>query len=453
MLYRIERTIVREDMLSKFDICIIALSGGADSIALLNLLSILKKKYMLDLKAIHVHHGLRGAEADRDAEFAKESARKLGIECKVVYEKVADYASLKKLSLEEAARILRYRALEREAGYLDTKERRCKIAVAHNMEDNAETILMQLSRGSGLQGLSGIPLKRGRIIRPLLEVSRKEIEEYLEKKEIQFITDSTNLEERFTRNKIRRSIIPILSENINSAAVENINRAGGFISAANTYIRGVAEKICDETLVEERGCVSADIEFVLKEPPLIRAYMIMEMLRRISGSLKDIENVHIEDIAALLKANRGKHIDLPYGLSAMRDYKQLKIYDKNIYSGKKNKETYFFEFRKFPYEKESKIPEGDWLKWFDADMIGEDYISRQRQSGDYIELKGVGRKNLRSFMTDIKIPAEERDDLLLLAKGNHIIWIPGKRISEKFKINSYTRNVLEVSCKKINKGE
>lgn len=432
-------------MLGYGDACIIALSGGADSAALLSSLHELSESRGWRLKAVHVHHGLREEEADRDADFSRDLASEMGIEFVPVYRDVAAFAREEKLSLEEAGRILRYQVLEQEALKMDGEGKKTKIAVAHNKEDNAETILMQLLRGSGLQGLSGIPPKRGRIIRPLLEIGREEIEDYLRKRQIGFIVDSSNMEECFTRNKIRHRLLPFLCSEINPAAVDHINAAGQFIAQANAYILQEAEKICKEFAVEKEFAISMSGEAFEGERSLLRPYLIREMLKKLHSGMKNITAVHIRDIEALLEGETGKRLDLPYGIGAKKDYEALVIYRRG--SGEEEEredEESFFRFRAFPYQKRENPPTGTWCKWFDAEAVGEDYEIRRRKKGDYIELKGVGRKSIRAYMRDVKLPSDQREKILLLAKGSHIIWIPGLRISEAFKIKEHTKKVLEV---------
>lgn len=443
MLRRVNQTIERQGLLHRGDACIIALSGGADSAALLSCLQRLSAGYGLRLRAVHVHHGLRGGEADRDAAFSRDLARGMGVEFVLVSRDVSAFAREEKLSLEEAARILRYQALEEEALRLDKEGRITKIAVAHNQEDNAETILMQLLRGSGLQGLSGIPQRRGRIIRPLLEIGRKEIEDYLREQRIGFIVDSSNLEERFTRNRIRHRILPLLCSEINPAAVEHINAAGRCIARANEYIRGEAERICEEFGIETEDAVSLRLEAFSAKRASIGSELIRRMLMKLHPQMKDIGAVHIGDIEALVDAETGKRLDLPCGLCAQKDYGQLRIYRRKAATEREEPGGRFI-FREFLYRREESIPAGAWCKWFDADALGGDYQIRCRKSGDYIELRGVGKKSIKAYMRDAKLPAAKRDKMLLLAKESHIVWIPGMRISEAFKIRETTRRVLEV---------
>ena len=240
------------NMLAPGQRVVAGLSGGADSVCLLSLLADLREEYSLELRAVHVHHGLRGEEADRDAAFSRELCRSLGVPFSLAFVNVKEEAGKRRISEEEAGRILRYQVFEREAGRWEQELRRektaepagsqpesVKIAVAHHGDDSAETILYQLFRGSGLKGLSGIPPARGNIIRPLLCAERREIIAYLEEKGLPFVTDSTNLENDYARNKIRNQILPMAVQEINQGAADHIRRAGELIGEADRFFDGL----------------------------------------------------------------------------------------------------------------------------------------------------------------------------------------------------------------------
>ena len=437
-------------LLTKGDRCIIAVSGGADSMGLLHALIRLNGIFKVSYRVVHVHHGLRGAEADRDANFVRSTCERYNIPCKIIQVKVSEFAAEHKLSTEEAARYLRYQALETEAGRWemeDDTQKQVKIAVAHNKEDNAETILMQMARGSGLKGVAGMSPIRGRIIRPLLNVSRKDIEAYLIKEEESWINDSTNAESDYTRNRIRHDILPLFISEVNAASVDNITRAGRLAGLADQYLTKSAEEVLK--LISEpykNGCKIPVKEFI-KQDYIIRNYMIRKLLSEVNRSMKNITARHIEDIAELANMESGKHIDLPYRLVAERIYDDIAIYRKESLNAmqsdaEEEKQTYF-TFRTFPYRGE-KVPEGKYTKWFDYDKIDDLMDVRFRQPGDTLELKGVGTKALRTYMTDAKIPQEERDNIPVIAAGSNVMWLVGYRISERYKVDKNTQIVMEI---------
>jgi tRNA(Ile)-lysidine synthase len=483
MKKRVLKTIETYGLLSRGDRCILAVSGGADSMALLYVLSSLREELGIELRTVHVHHGLRGAEADRDAAWVEENCAGLDVPCEVRYVDVKSYVQKTGGSVEEAARILRYRELYDAADSWDEQTSRetddrvgapaysrpARIAVAHNLEDDAETILMQMARGSGLKGLGGISAENGRIIRPFLHIKRRELEDYLNGLGIPWVTDSTNLDDDYTRNRVRHRILPELESGVNSAAAQHIAAAGELISQAYEYICAQAEK-----LIEEHADVckaDADIEEIPRygrgpengrvrcrfpadvlqsQPQIMRSTVIMLLLERVCGTRKDISAVHINDITSLTEKETGKYVMLPYGLRAGREYGYICI---ERYDGKDADDmcceecgqdlASLFRTRIFAYSGET-VPAEEYTKWFDYDKINVSVTFRWRTPGDYIQLGKTGRKSIAAYMTDRKIPAGERDRIPLAADGDHIMWIVGYRISEAYKVTETTTNVLEI---------
>ena len=238
----------KNHMTDRGDSVLAAVSGGADSVCLLLLLREMAAELGIKVFAFHMNHGIRGAEADRDERFVMELCERLNIPLTVAHEKVEEYAAERGLSGEEAGRILRYHHL----GETAEKYQCAKIAVAHHEDDDAETVLLNLFRGSGLAGLSGIRPVRENIIRPLLCVSRKEIEEYLNEQELSWCEDSTNKENDYTRNKIRNELLPWVTENINSRAAEHILAVSEFAAQADAYFEMEAERILEESCSKRR---------------------------------------------------------------------------------------------------------------------------------------------------------------------------------------------------------
>ncbi|MDO4939790.1 MAG: tRNA lysidine(34) synthetase TilS [Lachnospiraceae bacterium] len=445
----VKAAIQENHLLSKGDRCIIAVSGGADSMGLLHALLSLNGIFKTSYRVIHVHHGLRGAEADRDANFVRSTCERYHVPCKVICVDVTGYAAQHKMSTEEAARYLRYQVLENEAVRWETEDDaagQVKIAVAHNKDDNAETILMQMARGSGLKGVAGMSPVRGRIIRPLLDVSRKEIEAYLIREEESWVNDSTNAGSDYTRNRIRHDILPLFISEVNAASVDNITRAGKLAGQADRYLTGCARNILDSVRKPYKNGYKIPVGEFVRQDCIIRNYMIRLLVSEVSRTMKDITARHIEDIAALAYGESGKHIDLPYRLVAERIYDDIAVYriedPDGAQTGKDATQAYFV-FRAFPYHGET-VPEDKYTKWFDYDKIDDLMDIRFRQPGDKLELKGVGTKTLRAYMTDAKIPQGDRDSIQIVAAGSNVIWLVGYRISERYKVDSSTQTVLEI---------
>ena len=498
-------------MTDRGDGVLAAVSGGADSVCLLLLLNGLAAELGIRVFAFHMNHGIRGEEADRDEQFVEELCKQLGIPLTVMHEKVETYAEKHGLSGEEAGRILRYRHLEEIA-----ESYQCaKIAVAHHEDDDAETVLLNLFRGSGLAGLSGIRPVRGKIIRPLLCVSRKEIEEYLKGQGFSWCEDSTNRENDYTRNKIRNELLPWVKENINSRAVEHILAVSELAAQADVYFEMEAERILEESCSKRReeakqptsqnageadgkesgtGQDSKVAENEMKmytkistklfdaQPEILKTYIIRRMVLDAAGKAKDITERHIRAVMKLTGPGGGHTANLPYGLQAVRGYETLKIvkgresrstgessdpghnlekegsFEKEIRLRTDLDETFrvgpaSIRLHAIPRKKEPEIPKNQYTKWFDYDKINVGLSIRYRQNGDYLTLSGGGKKKLRRFMIDEKIPENERDRIPVLADGDHVLWVIGYRISDYYKITDETEHILEAEVNLPDGGE
>ena len=439
----------RNRLFAPGDRVIVALSGGADSVCLLVVLNELRKALGLELKAVHVHHGLRGKEADRDRDYSRELSERLGVAFAWVQVDAALYAREQGMSVEEAGRHLRYQIFEKER--LDFSG--TKIAVAHHKDDQAETILYNLFRGTGLKGLGGIRPLRDRIVRPLLCVGREEILAYLEEKRISYCEDSTNAQTDYVRNRIRSRILPEIREQINRRAGENILHAGEMAAQADAYLEKQAEGIlkawgAGET--HEAGAMAAcgvDAKALLAEDDIIRNYVIRRMIRSVNESMKDITMIHVESAAALLFASDRRQVDLPCGLIAVRTTGELWIKrkkQKELVDKERDFPLPELDFKTFPYKKGQEIPKNGYTKWFDYDKIKCALSVRYRETGDYMTLAGGGRKTIKAFMIDEKIPKEEREKIPLVAEGSHVLWVIGYRISEYYKITDDTHTVIQI---------
>ncbi len=457
----VRRQINRYRMINRGDRVIIGVSGGADSTALLHVLAHLEVLLKARFRVVHVHHGLRGKEADRDAKFVEDLCRRYKIPCRIVEVQADQFAKKHHISLEEAGRWLRYAAFDEEAAAWEKEAdtQKCvKVAVAHNKEDNAETILMQLTRGSGLKGVAGMKPVRGRIIRPLLTVSRADIEAYLRKEELEWCTDSSNLQDDFTRNRIRHEILPRLVNEVNRGAVDNITRAGRLIGEADVYLAKQAEQILQKTVVRDEESAGIAQEDLDRQEPIIRTYMLRLMIGYVNRTMKNITAKHIEDLDRLADSETGKRIDLPYGLEAVKTYDMLWIGKKGFVGANGSRvfpesritaemNEYYrknFAFDVFDYDPAMDIPAESNVKWFDYDKIDNVMELRPRRTGDFIMLKDGGRKTVKSLMIDEKIPAAGRDRIPLLAMGSHVLWVVGYKESFSCRIDNDTRRVFEV---------
>ena len=439
----------RNQLFSPGDRVIVALSGGADSVCLLVVLNEMKKEFDLILKAVHVHHGLRGEEADRDRDYSEEISKKLGVEFTCVHVDAASYAKEHGMSVEEAGRHLRYRIFEEERKQFEGT----KIAVAHHGDDQAETILYHLFRGTGLKGLGGIRPVRGNIVRPLLCIGREEILAYLSEKGISYCEDSTNNGTEYARNRIRKVILPQIKEQLNKKAGTNIIHAGEMAAKADAYLEKQAKRVMKNHGIykyKEDGSVyqcGIDVQSLIKEDDIIRSYVIRLMIQSFHQSMKDITMIHVESAAALIFGSGGRRVDLPLGLTAVRTGTDLWIKKKKIKDPvDKHQENCLpdVNFSVFSYKKGMEIPKNGYTKWFDYDKIKCALSVRYRETGDYMMLAGGGRKTIKSYFIDAKVPKEERGKIPLIAEGSHVLWVIGYRISEYYKITDDTHTVIQM---------
>ena len=439
MLKKVRDYMREHEMTAPGDAVIVALSGGADSVCLLTVLKQLTAPAFL-LRAVHVHHGIRGAEADRDEAFAQKLCESLSVPLCVAYCHVPAYAAEHGLSEEEAGRILRYQVLEKEAGKWEQElpaGSRVKIALAHHRDDNAETILHHLLRGSGLTGLAGIRPVQGRRIRPLLCVGREEIRAYLEAEHISWCEDSTNQSPDYTRNRIRSQVLPLLKTAVNEQAEEIWQEA-----------------VCGR----EEDLAAIPLTAFARQPEILKTYLIRHMLDQLHPGWKDIGSRHFTAIAELAGKPVGSRLDLPGGLMARTGYETLEIVrkterevsvktesgaDGEIHGRQTVPELHMTVFSR---QKDQEIPKNQYTKWFDYDKIKGTLSVRTRRTGDYLILPSGGSKTIARYMIDEKIPKEKREQILLLAEGSHVLWVVGFRISEYYKIEEHTENILQVTC-------
>lgn len=325
---KILRFIRENELIARGDSITVGFSGGADSVCLFTVLHELKALLGIRVQAVHVNHNLRGAEAERDEEFCRRLAAELGEPFCAVSVDVTGYAAEHGLTEEEAGRILRYEALKEKAEHFAVAGR-ALIAVAHHADDQAETVLLNLMRGSGLKGLGGMRAKRGNIIRPMLGVSRSDIVAYLKERGISYVDDSTNFENEHTRNRLRNIILPELKEYVNAAAAEHISGTAAMLRDADDYIAEEARQYVSELgepQVTALYKILALNQSVLKQKARIfRRYVIIETLKSLNVPLKDWGERHFADIDKALFANKGYHVDLPCGVTLENKYKETYI--------------------------------------------------------------------------------------------------------------------------------
>ncbi|MBR0470655.1 MAG: tRNA lysidine(34) synthetase TilS, partial [Clostridia bacterium] len=308
ILNRIKKYIETNELLQRGDKVLVGLSGGADSVCLTHALQSLSEQLGIEVYTAHVNHGIRGEEAVRDEEFAKSFSEKLGISCFTARLNIPEEARQKSISEETAGRIARYEFFNKIAA----ENRLTKIATAHNRNDNAETLLMNFMRGSTVKGLGGIPVRRGNIVRPILCLTRAEIEEYCRENSLEYVTDSTNNETIYTRNKIRRELIPLIERTYNPNFVTTATENAVLTAEDNAYIAKQAENAFISLAADNK----ADIKELKKLDKSILRRVLMLMIRSAAGEEEDIRSVYIRDVSRLLNKNSGASVNLPFGIIA-----------------------------------------------------------------------------------------------------------------------------------------
>lgn len=408
----------------------VALSGGADSISLLYALFNLREKLGITLYAAHLNHMIRGDEAIRDEEFVKQQCEKLGVPLFCERIDVPAYAKEHKLSTELAAREVRYDFLSRVS--------RGVVATAHTASDNLETLLFNLTRGSALKGLCGIPPKRGIFIRPLILSTRADVEDYCQKNGISYVTDSTNLSDEYTRNKIRHKVIPVLKE-INPNAERAAVRTAAELSEDNLFLEECADKYLSDNLSGGGLNISA-----LPKAPI--AKRAIKKYAEISAPELSLDNLHINEIYRI--CNGGGRTGLPSECFA--EVKDGKL----IIAKQSAKNSVKFEFDvqiecriNDLFTKEEKINNLLLNNSLDCDKIIGKSVIRTRQAGDSIRLAGRGcTKSLKKLMNECCVPTELRDSLPVIADESGVIWIYGIGVAQRCAVTKNSRNIMIINA-------
>lgn len=430
MLQKVVKTIQKYEMLDYGDRVIVGLSGGADSVALLDILLQLKNEYNLQIFAAHINHGIRGEDAAADCEYCKDLCKKRGVPLFIREYNVPNIAREMRMSEEEAGRLVRYRAFQEILNQLKAD----KIAVAHHTNDNAETIIMRLCRGTGIQGLCGIRPVRFNIIRPLIDCSRKEIELYLSEKQVDFVTDSSNLRDDYVRNKIRHHILPRLKIDVNENAVANIAKATELLAEDNDFLQKYAEECYKKCIIRQtENIVELDAEAFCALHPAINKRIARFAIYALTGHLSNISLRNIEDFINIANGKTGRCIHLPGNLQVEKEYDKVVV--------KLNLEDFEPQNIGFHYildEKKAYIKEcdisisvskqkdetADESRCFYIEKATDSIFVRSRRSGDRIYINKSGQtKKVKDMLIDLKIPKEQRINVPVICTNYNILWV------------------------------
>ena len=454
MQEKVWKYIQEHHMVKDGDRIIAGVSGGADSVALFCLMEKFRERCLFDFCVVHVNHNLRGQEALRDAAFVRQMCRDRQVEYFEYSVDVKKTARERKLSCEEAGRILRMEAFQEQM----RRWNGTKIALAHHRNDLAETMLHHLCRGSGLRGLCGILPVQGEKIRPLLCLEREEIEQYLKEQKIAYVTDSTNDTDDYTRNRIRHQVLPVLEAQANQRTVAHMAEASDKFQKIEGYLQRQAKKLLEECRRADRQPGFLDARLFEAEP-ILQEYVILLHLEQICKKRKDVTSVHVGEILSLAKKPVGKYVQIPGNYCVVRLYDGILLEKQQKKEAEEKREIFLkpdaqghfceesVSLRIFPNEGR-KIPQKRYTKWLNYDKMSNDLCLRTRQSGDYLVVNPAGgRKKIKDYFIDSKIPRQMRDQIPLLAIGQEIVWVVGYRISEAYKVTEHTKTILEIEYK------
>ncbi len=458
LIKRIQETIEAHNLIQPGYTVVVGISGGPDSVCLLHILNSLSSKFNLSLYAVHINHMLRGEESLQDEEYVRTLCACLGIELSVARFDINEISKSLGVSLEVAGRTTRYREMEHTADKVNAQA----IAVAHNMNDQAETIFMNIVRGTGLSGLSGMPYKRGRIVRPLLDIRRNEIEEYCNQNELNPRIDSSNLEDVYTRNKVRLNIMPKIDKSFNIDIISSLFKMAEIVREENDFIEGFSKEYFFKCVkARKRKIIVLDVNKFKKAHSAIQKRIVRRTVCEVKGNIKDFGRVHTDEVMKLaLYGSTGSVVHLPGHLRVEKSYDELLFYMSDITgekpfcykvvipgmtdlidsSAKLKAQVLQKHLCTEDYKKKTQK---SLTQLFDYDkVIGGIYI-RTREKGDVFNpFKSPGTKKLKDYFIDNKFSRNERNKIPLIAYGNEIIWVIGHKISDKFKVTENTKSIL-----------
>jgi len=445
-------------MIAPRETVLVAISGGPDSTALLHALVQLRSRFRCQLRACHVHHGLRGADADADAKQAADLAKSLKVPFAKRRADVPAYARAHGLSTEAAARALRYQLLESAADRL----RANRIATGHTADDQAETVLLNIIRGAGPQGLSGIPLVRERIIRPLLEVTRAQVEQYCDFHNLSYRLDRSNLDTSFRRNRIRQEILPALA-GIQPKVVAGLGRLAHILRAENEFMADQAAHALREIAAQRPGEVGIACGPFAVLPRALQRRVLRAAIARLKGDELDVDLERIDALVTLATSGRtGAVVELAGGLHAELTYGELVIAPTVPQPHAPDREWTLPVPGDVPIpdlgiaisarrSRAKRPPPHPTTALLDAAKIAPPLTVRTRRRGDRFTPFGMkGTVKLQDFFVNAKVPRSERSRVPLVLSGDEIIWVIGYRINERFKVRDKTRQTIRLEVTRLN---
>jgi tRNA(Ile)-lysidine synthase len=452
----VEMAVCRHRMLESGDTVLVGVSGGPDSVALLHCLVALSGKWALHLVVGHLNHRLRGEAADQEAAFVERLASRLGVPCEVGSRDVASYSAEHRLSIQEAARAVRYAFYEDVAAGHGAR----KIALGHQADDNAESILIYLLRGTGPRGLAGIPpVRDGRFIRPLIDLSRTQIVQFLEQRGFEYVRDDSNLDPKYLRTRIRHELLPLLKDNFNPKIVHALTRLASIVRQEEDFLNLQTRGVFQEVVLEQKmNRLTLSASGLARLHSALLQRLVRQAVLSVRGNLKRLGHSHVEAVVRLVRGPLPSgRLDLPNGVWVVRDR------DEVAFSLESLESTPVFEYD-ITGPGTTLIQEiGTCVRlsvcdvnevvvtakhrgataFFDLQAVSFPVVVRSLREGDRFRPLGMsGSQKLKAFFINHKIPRSARHRCPLLLSGGRIVWVGGYRIDDSAKITEKTRRVL-----------
>lgn len=448
---KVLRFIKDNNLISDGDKILIALSGGPDSVFLLHFLNKFKRKFKIELGAVHINHLLRGDNSDRDELFCKTICDELSFPFYSFQANVKSFAKQNGYSLEVAGRKIRYKYFEQIA----TSKKFSKIATAHNADDNAETVLINIIKGTGVKGIAGIPIQRNKIIRPILCLTKYEILEYLNKNKFEYRIDESNLSNDYERNYLRNDIIPLIQKRINPSFTETLLNSSINFQRLNLFLVKILDELKSKVEISTNKFISLPENLIYNADEFVIHQLIKNLVDenfKVQAGSNDLKK-----ILSLKNKQTGKSEELSNNLLVLKDHDRIiitqnksvqKSFAKQIQIGETiqiNKKSLTIE--EIPKNK-IKMEKNRNIEFISADKIKGSLLVRNWKSGDKFYPIGMsGTKKLSDYLNDVKISSVEKKNQLVLLSGNKIIWVIGQRLDERFKITPKTKRVLKLCLK------
>lgn len=452
------RTIEEKELLLPGDYVLVGVSGGPDSIALLHLLWTYSQDKNIRLHIVHLNHQLRGQIADEETDYVQKLAQQMGLSCSVFSVPVAEYARQNGMSFEQAGHELRFRCFRQVAEETGAN----KLALGHHSGDKVETILLNLLRGCGPEGLTAMPLQEGWIIRPLLMLDKSQLITYCEQQKLVYYQDATNEEPDCLRNKIRLELLPLLEQEYNPQIKKNLFQLAELSQAEQEDLEQLTISLWQEFGKLREGQAVFPIDIYRKQSQGIQRRLLRYIYTLVKGDNHGLSYRLLENMRCCANGDDGeKQLNLAAGLVFHKSYNYFYIQSKPNAEPKIDgyayqwflAESLFIKEKNYLFSVHEEMPaqEGKgWVVSVDADCLGQTLQVRTRQPGDYLQLVGMnGRKKLKDFLIDRKIPASERSSLPLIIDQEEIIWLPGYFLAEKVRVKETTKKQIYLSCRYV----